>query len=337
MENKELINSIDISMFEENEIINLLLKIVELSNDKVSLLNKEIADFTLTQEKLKEENASLKIQVQTMNSKEIESSHLIEQLEANLNNANTEIKVQKSTIQESSDRIKLLDSDLAKANVSIQELKQNVYGLNKMNHQLESDLFDKTKFIESQDETINGLKERNNHLNDIIDENKIDIVKIYANMLSKLLTSRINEDSSWNKYLENICQKISKFIKETTNLEILSYSLKSSNSWLTKISSIIWWSKQSNISSIVNENVPNINELNEVFEDFIQFLSNVDIMIQLPNGVICEEIGNYEANLKEKTNFNDLFGDYGLSEGYLCEIYKLAVNGNKGLCLIFKS
>ncbi|MBR3766486.1 MAG: hypothetical protein IKL11_04910, partial [Muribaculaceae bacterium] len=135
----------------------------------------------------------------------------------------------------------------------------------------------------------------------------------------------------------DICQKIGKFIEEATNIEILTFSLKSSNSWLTRIASIIWWSKQTTISNVVNNNVSNINELNKVFDNLIQYLIDIDIMIQLPNCDFCDVIDNYEANLKEKSNFNDLFDKSEIPEGTLCEIYKLAINGSKGLCLTYNS
>ncbi len=172
--------------------------------------------------------------------------------------------------------------------------------LNARIEQLDSDLFKKTVDITSLERTINNQNESLGKAHDIIDKQKIDCVKIYANMLSKLLTPLASNDSSWNKFLEGICQKISKFIEDTTTIEILSYSLKSSNSWLTKISLIAWWSRQSKILSIVNKNAPNINVLNDVFNDFIGFLNKVDIVIQLPDSDICEKIENYEPNLMEK-------------------------------------
>ena len=156
-------------------------------------------------------------------------------------------------------------------------------------------------------------------------------------MISDLLALRKSENSYWDKYLADICQKIGKFIEEATNIEILTFSLKSSNSWLTRIASIIWWSKQTTISNVVNNNVSNINELNKVFDNLIQYLIDIDIMIQLPNCDFCDVIDNYEANLKEKSNFNDLFDKSEIPEGTLCEIYKLAINGSKGLCLTYNS
>ena len=37
-----MLNSIDVSMFDENEVVSLLLKVVELSNGKATLLNKKL-------------------------------------------------------------------------------------------------------------------------------------------------------------------------------------------------------------------------------------------------------------------------------------------------------
>lgn len=209
---------------------------------------------------------------------------------------------------------------------------------------MQSELSTKIALLDSQNITIQELTDRNNSLNDslnnaynIIEENKIRVVKIYANMISDLLASHKSGNSYWDKYLTDICQKIGKFIEETTNIEILTFSLKSSNSWLTRIASITWWSKQPITSNVVNDNVSNINELNKVFDNLIQFLIEIDIMIQLPNCDFCDVIDNYEANLKEKSNFNDLFDNSEISEGTLCEIYKLAINGNKGLCLTYNS
>ena len=157
-------------------------------------------------------------------------------------------------------------------------------------------------------------------------------------MFAKLLECRKTEDSSaWNSFLEEICLKITKFIENTTNLENLSYSLESANSWLTKIASIIWWSGQPAVSAIVNDNLPNVNGMNEIFRDFLLFLKNLKITVLLPVAGFCDEIKEYEANVNERSVFNKLFGSAGLSEGVLCEIYKLAINGNSGLCLIYRA
>ena len=71
MENKEMLNSIDVSMFDENEVISLLLKVIELSNGKATLLNKKIEEYNLIQKKFEEDNSSLKKQVESLTEKEI--------------------------------------------------------------------------------------------------------------------------------------------------------------------------------------------------------------------------------------------------------------------------
>ena len=331
MENKEMLNSIDVSMFDENEIVSLLLKVVELSNGKATLLNKKIEEYNLIQKKFEEDNSSLKKQVESLTENEIKASQLRELLNNDLAKANNKIATQESTIEELS-------------NISAQKKEESISNLLKDNERLQSELSAKTALLDSQNETIQELTNKNNSLNDslndaynIIDENKIRVVKIYANMISDLLALRKSENSYWDKYLADICQKIGKFIEEATNIEILTFSLKSSNSWLTRIASIIWWSKQTTISNVVNNNVSNINELNKVFDNLIQYLIDIDIMIQLPNCDFCDVIDNYEANLKEKSNFNDLFDKSEIPEGTLCEIYKLAINGSKGLCLTYNS
>lgn len=344
MGNKEMLNSIDVSMFDENEVVRLLLKVIELSNGKASLLNKKLEEYSLAQKKLEEENSSLKSQIKSMTEKEVEATQLKDQLNNDLALANTKMATQESTIEELTAKTESLNSELSAANVLVQKKEESISNIREDNERLQSELSTKTALLESQNVKIQGLTDSNNKLNDslsqariIIDENKIGGVKIYANIFSYLLSSCKCENSYWDKYLEDLCQKIGKFIEETTNMEILSFSLKSSNSWLTKIASIMWWSKQPTVSSIVNENIPYINELNKVFGNLIQFLINIDIMIQLPNCDFCDMIDNYEANLKARSNFNDLFGNSEISEGTLCEIYKLAINGNKGLCLIYNS
>lgn len=337
MENKEMLNSIDVSMFDENEVVSLLLKVVELSNGKATLLNKKIEEYNLIQKKFEEDNSSLKKQVESLTENEIKASQLRELLNNDLAKANNRIATQESTIEELSKKITSLSSELSEAKESISNLLTD-------KESLKSELSEKIALLDSQNETIQELTDKNNSLNDslndaynIIDENKIRVVKIYANMISDLLALRKSENSYWDKYLADICQKIGKFIEEATNIEILTFSLKSSNSWLTRIASIIWWSKQTTISNVVNNNVSNINELNKVFDNLIQYLIDIDIMIQLPNCDFCDVIDNYEANLKEKSNFNDLFDKSEIPEGTLCEIYKLAINGSKGLCLTYNS
>lgn len=344
MENKEMLNSIDVSMFDENEVVSLLLKVVELSNGKATLLNKKIEEYNLIQKKFEEDNSSLKKQVESLTENEIKASQLRELLNNELVQANSKIATQESTIEELSEKITSLNSELSEANISIQKKDECISNLSNDNENLQSELSTKIALLDSQNITIQELTDRNNSLNDslnnaynIIEENKIRVVKIYANMISDLLASHKSGNSYWDKYLTDICQKIGKFIEETTNIEILTFSLKSSNSWLTRIASITWWSKQPITSNVVNDNVSNINELNKVFDNLIQFLIEIDIMIQLPNCDFCDVIDNYEANLKEKSNFNDLFDNSEISEGTLCEIYKLAINGNKGLCLTYNS
>lgn len=339
-----MLNSIDVSMFDENEVISLLLKIIELSNGKATLLNKKIEEYNLIQKKFEEDNSSLKKQVESMTENETKASQLRDQLNNDLDHANNKIATQESTIEELSEKITSLTSELSKANVLAQKNGERISNLSKDNERLHSELSTKTALLDSQNETIQELTDMNNSLKDslndahnIIDENKIRAVKIYANMILDLLALRKSENSYWDKYSADICQKIGKFIEEATNIEILTFSLKSSNSWLTRIASITWWSKLPTTSNIVNNNMPNINELNRVFDNLIQFLIDIDIMIQLPNCDFSDVIENYEANLKEKSNFNDLFDNSEISEGTLCEIYKLAINGNKGLCLTYNS
>lgn len=320
MENKEMLNLIDVSMFDENEVISLLLKVIELSNGKATLLNNKIEEYHSIQKKSEEDNSSLKKQVESLTEKEIEASQLIKQLKSDLAKAKNKIATQESNIEELSNKIESLNSELSKA-------KESISNLLKDKESLKSELSEKIALLDSQKETIQELK----------DENKIRVVKIYANMILDLLALSKSENSYWDKYLADICQKIGKFIEEATNIEILTFSLKSSNSWLTRIASITWWSKLPTISNIVNNNISNINELNKVFDNLIQFLIDINIMIQLPNCDFCDVLDNYEANLKEKSNYNNLFDKSEIPEGTLCEIYKLAINGSKGLCLTYNS
>lgn len=313
-----MLNLIDVSMFDENEVINLLLKVIELLNGKVSLLN----------QKFEEENSLLKKQVESMTEK-------FSQLRSDLDQANNKIATQGFTIKEFSEKIKALSSELSGANVSVQKNEETICNLLKKNEQLQSELSIKIDLLESQNKTIQELTDSNNNLKESLSNAYIGGVKVYANMISDLLSLRNCENSYWDKYLEDICYKIGKFIEEATNIEFLVLSLKSSNSWLTKIASITWWSKLPTISNVVNKNIPNINELNKVFDNLIQFLINIGITIQLPNCGLCDVIDNYEANLKEKPNFKDLFENSEILEGTLCEIYKLAINGYNGLCLTF--
>lgn len=278
MEYKKMLKSIDVSMFDENEVISLLLKVIELLNGNASRLNTDLEQATA---KIAEQEAT----------------------------------------------IKKLSEEKNKANDLVQEKTKEISNLSKENKQLQSELSTKTQ----------ELEDCKNKLNNIIAENKIGVVKIYANMISDLLVLCKCENSYWNKYLADICHKIGKFVEEATNIEILSFSLKSSNSWLTKIASIIWWSKLPTISNVVNKNVPNINALNKVFDNLVQFLININITIQLPNCELCVVMDKYEANFKEKTNFNNLFENSEIPEGTLCEIYKLAINDSNGLCLTFNS
>ena len=259
--------------------------------------------------------------------------------------ANETIEEQATTVQELNGKLASLDKELCGANETIEEQATTIQELNGKLASLDKELCGANETIEEQATTVQELNGKLASLdkelcgaNALVDEKNVEIAKLYANMFAKLLECRKTEDSSaWNSFLEEICLKITKFIENTTNLENLSYSLESANSWLTKIASIIWWSGQPAVSAIVNDNLPNVNGMNEIFRDFLLFLKNLKITVLLPVAGFCDEIKEYEANVNERSVFNKLFGSAGLSEGVLCEIYKLAINGNSGLCLIYRA
>lgn len=235
-----------------------------------------------------EENDLISLFVQIinrMNDKASSNNKSMDELNQKCIDQNEYINTQDKQIASLTQDVKSKEESLSEKEKEITELKEQLSGA-------ETLIKDKLNpRIDKLEQEVKSLKESISKAEDNLKLKDVELIKLYVTVITKLLPGS-EKDDAWNSYINSICSKGRDFIKNATTLENVSQSLILPDTWLTKVSSLVWWYKQSSIKEIVGMRLPMISVMAELLNDFEKLLCDFNIYIYQPKGDLSPKIDN---------------------------------------------
>lgn len=149
-----------------------------------------------------------------------------------------------------------------------------------------------------------------------------------------LTVDMLLQDGPFSVFIKSAIQEIEEFSNQVRTTEDFKFKIKAKNSWLTRLSSLCWWSLEDSVKGYIPKEMGESSGLMMTFNEFLDFLSTIGLKIEIPIGNFDSTIQNYEADYDgEISYFKQLFPDYLTTKFILCEISGLSFNGNLGNCI----
>lgn len=292
-----------VSSFNNEEVVQLLLKALELSNGKCQVLANTLAN--LQDQKQEIELAKTKIT--------LEKDNVIGSL-------NT--------------KIGLLNNELEKNMKSLADLKlESTREIQQLVEKQKSAIEE----LERKDETMNLLNDRLTIIQKEFEQFKIDtfqnIISQYLGEL-KIDCGLLNADEfcGLKQYIDNMGNSTSFLTQDYDTVESFCRVLLLPDGLISCVCNLIWW--------LNNEQIKNeYKESNDIFKHIV-YLSNaiVDFFmrfgytIALPPSKFCSKLEDYSLYDNANSHIKDIFPNVTFEKSVLCEIYTVSYNNIKGKC-----
>ena len=163
---------------------------------------------------------------------------------------------------------------------------------------------------------------------------KKDNIIIYLNIIIKLLNKIDLREEIWIDYLNKIKNdfiELATYNKDTDNFV---KELFKPDSGLTRLASILWWSKQSDLKSYMNNMNNIIDHLIIVSDLFFEQLGLFEEKIIMPPHQFNQTTDYYDSFTFKTSIIRKLFPKINICDKVMCEIYQLARNNAKGKCYL---
>lgn len=144
---------------------------------------------------------------------------------------------------------------------------------------------------------------------------------------------KILRDGSFVDFLKCIINGIEDFGNQTQSIDDFKFKIKAKDNWLAKLASLYWWSREESVKGYIPIEIGESSVFMEAFLGYLDFLSTIDLKVDLPSENFNGEIPSYKPDYDgEISCFKQLFPEYATTKFILCEISGLAFNGNPGKC-----
>ena len=187
----------------------------------------------------------------------------------------------------------------------------------------------------SLEKTVETLIKENDKLQKELEIQKKDLFGSKLNSISVIFRQSISTlEQKWQEFITEILKGINELTQSNDDLKDIVSKLHGKNGWLTRTSSLYWWSTESNIGKFIPSIFDAHSVFHDTFEGFIAYLGTLNFHIDLPQGDFSGKILNYKPDYDEETCWvKDLFPQYEPEGFVLCEISFLSINGNTGKCI----
>lgn len=295
--------NIDVSAFNEEEITTLLLEAIEAANNKCMNYASKISQ-------LEELNKSLELNHSKIL---IEKENLISRLRDQLKESRADVEQLKKDIvciQETHSEIEQRNKN------AIEDLNKKVSnGIRIINEKEELIVHKDTQNMQFRVHVLKNL---------IIHE--IQYIKKLIN------TIKVNDSKEFVAYLTELSNCSESIYQEFKSVEELCLKLFEPEGAMSKVVTLLWWLNNDSTKDELSRKINGDKQLKLSLEQIVYVLSIFGYEIVVPSTSFGDNVRGYDLYENSKSCIKNIFPNIEISSPALCEVYKVAFNGNKGLC-----
>lgn len=289
--------NINVSSLNEEEITQLLLKALKLSNEKSLSLKGKLSQIeqNIRVESLKNEKTRL------------EKDNTIASLRKDVEDLNKKLVGEQSANQkklnEKDDVITQITEKFSQQTETNNTLQQNNADLSSEFEQFKLDMF-KFAFTES-----------------------IGKIKQYCQLMES-----DSEANGIRTYIEKHITTTNVFTDNYKTVEALCNELLQPDGVISSVCNVIWWFNNDNIKELYGAKIVNYNGLIVELNTIAQLLKKYNYKLNIPIAEFCDKVPNYGLYDNGISHIKDVFPDASIPKSALCEIYSVSYNDKSGKC-----
>lgn len=315
----------DVSSFNSEEVVQLLLNALKISNDKCQVLSNTVTNLHNQRQEI--DLAKTKIT--------IEKNHIIDSLKTKINLLNTELVENKKSLEDlksksAIERQQLVDNQTS----AIEELERN-----------QKDVLSAKDTIISQRE--NDIEEKQNTINQLNEklintQKEFELFKITTlkNRISQYLGELqidgglLNADDlcGLKQYIDTMGISNSIFSQDYDTAESFCRVLLSPDGLISSVCNLIWWLNNESIKNTYTESIEIFKHIVCISNAALDFFKNFGYDITLPPSKFCSELEDYSLYDNDNPHIKNIFPKVSFEKYVLCEIYTVSYNNVKGKC-----
>lgn len=304
----------DVSSFNSEEVVQLLLKALKISNDKCQLLSNTVKNLQNQKQEIELEKTKLVSKIDLLNNELVENKKSLENLKSESAIERQQlVDNQTSAIEElernQKDALSAKDTIISQKENDIKEKQKTINLLNGklINTQKEFELF-----------KIATLK---NRISQYLGELQIDGGLLNADDLCGL-----------KQYIDTMGISNSIFSQDYDTVESFCRVLLSPDGLISSVCNLIWWLNNESIKNTYTESIEIFKHIVCISNAALDFFKNFGYDITLPPSKFCSELEDYSLYDNDNPHIKNIFPKVSFEKYVLCEIYTVSYNNVKGKC-----
>lgn len=317
MENLQM----NISSFNSEEVVQLLLKALKISNDKCQLLSNTVTKLQNQKQEIELEKTKIVL----------EKDNVIGALNSKIDLLNNELKEKEKSLSDLVEMQSATIEELGKKQREALSEKESVMS------QKDKELAAVRSESAEKDKTIDKLSNNLTSIQKEFEQFKIDSFKSsFLQYLGELKIEEglLNADDfcGLKHYINNMENSTRIFSQDYDTVESFFRALLSPDGLISSVCNLIWWLDNELIKKTYIES-------NEIFKHIVCFSKAIldsfmkfGYAITLPPSKFCSELDDYSLYDNDNSHIKDIFPKVIFEKYVLCEIYTVSYNKNKGKC-----
>lgn len=317
MENLQM----NISSFNSEEVVQLLLKALKISNDKCQLLSNTVAKLQNQKQEIELEKTKLVL----------EKDNVIGALNSKIDLLNNELKEKEKSLSDLVEKQSATIEELGKK--QREELSEKEFVMSQKDKELaavRSESAEKDKTIDKLSNNLTSIQKEFELFK--IDSFKSSFLQYLGEL--KIEEGLLNADDfcGLKHYINNMENSTRIFSQDYDTVESFFRALLSPDGLISSVCNLIWWLDNELIKKTYIES-------NEIFKHIVCFskaildsLMKFGYAITLPPSKFCSELDDYSLYDNDNSHIKDIFPKVIFEKYVLCEIYTVSYNKNKGKC-----
>ena len=311
----------NISSFNSEEVVQLLLTALKISNDKCQSLSHTV-------KKLQDQKQEIELAKTKLT---LEKDNVIGSLNTKIDRLNKELEEKEKAL---SDLVETQTAAIKKL-----EDKQNeaLSAKDSIISQKDTEIETVHSESEKKDTTINQLRGELTNIQKEFEQFKIDTLKnSFLQYLGELKIEEgllnANDLCGLKQYIDNMEKSTSIFSQDYDTVESFSRALLSPDGLVSSVCNLIWWLDNELIMNTYIESI-------EIFKNIVRFSKAIldsfmkfGYVITLPPSKFCSDLDYYSLYDNDNPHIKEIFPKVTFEKYVLCEIYTVSYNNIKGKC-----
>ena len=311
----------DVSSFNSEEVVQLLLNALKISNDKCQVLSNTVTNLHNQKQEIELEKTKLVL----------EKDNVIGALNSKIDLLKNELKEKEKSLSDLVEKQSATIEELGKKQREALSEKESVMS------QKDEELAAVRSESAEKDKNIGKLSNNLTSIQKEFEQFKIDSFKSsFLQYLGELKIEEglLNADDfcGLKHYINNMENSTRIFSQDYDTVESFFRALLSPDGLISSVCNLIWW--------LDNELIKNTYiESNEIFKHIVCFSKTIldsfmkfGYAITLPPSKFCSELDDYSLYDNDNSHIKDIFPKVIFEKYVLCEIYTVSYNKNKGKC-----